>query len=221
MAKWDVENVHYLETRNRRHPEDGFVETRKWVLYQKLLPKYRQGKQGIEVRIKSLSGDGSHSWVRISKGLNKFVRGLTEKARFPSNNAENEYDNLLCKKREASVLLESKHMKPAPKTTPKPTSASSSSHSLIHIPIHQRNWQDVEPKQHSQKNAHCFTFLKKMIALFRHGTLPREKIGAVEFWRLKAEFTFELLTVTTLVSSIMVTSLGNWRRTQEKIPALY
>ena len=48
MAKWDVENVHYLETRNRRHPEDGFVETRKWVLYWKLLPNYHQGKQGIE-----------------------------------------------------------------------------------------------------------------------------------------------------------------------------
>ena len=77
----------------------------------------------------------------------------------------------------------------APKTKLKPTSAPSSSHSPIHILIHQRNWRDVEPKQHSQKDAQSFTISKKMIALFRHGTLAREKDGAVEFRRLKAEFT--------------------------------
>ena len=74
MAKWDVENVHYLETRNRRHPEDGFVETRKWVLYWKLLPNYHQGKQGIEVRFYSLSDDKSYSWIKKSNHLDKFVR---------------------------------------------------------------------------------------------------------------------------------------------------
>ena len=90
---------------NRRHPTYRFVETR--IL--EVTTNFHQSKQGIEVRLNSLSDDGSHSWVRISKDLNKFVRDLTEKARIPSNNAENEYDNLLCKKRDASVLLESKH----------------------------------------------------------------------------------------------------------------
>ena len=91
-----------------------------------------------------------------------------------------EHGNLLCKKREASVLLEFEAHKLAPKTKPKPTCAPSSSHSPIHIPIHQRNWLDVEPKQHSQKDANCFTFSKKMIALLRHGTLLRWSSGILE-----------------------------------------
>ena len=42
---------------------------------------YHQGKPGIEIRIKTVSGDGSHSWVRISNELNMFLRDLTEKSR--------------------------------------------------------------------------------------------------------------------------------------------
>ena len=33
-----------------------------------------QGKPGIEIKNKSLSGDGSQSWIGISNRLNKFVR---------------------------------------------------------------------------------------------------------------------------------------------------
>ena len=32
-----------------------------------------QGRFGIEIRINSLFGDGSHSWVMIGNGLNKYV----------------------------------------------------------------------------------------------------------------------------------------------------
>ena len=42
---------------------------------------YHQGKPGIEIRIESLPGDTSQSRVRISNGLNKCVRDLTEKSR--------------------------------------------------------------------------------------------------------------------------------------------
>ena len=45
---------------------------------------YHQGKAEIEVKIDFLSGDGSHSWVRISNGLDKFVRDLTENTQIPS-----------------------------------------------------------------------------------------------------------------------------------------
>ena len=34
---------------------------------------YSQGKCGVEIRIESVNKDNSHSWVRISHGLNKFV----------------------------------------------------------------------------------------------------------------------------------------------------
>ena len=37
------------------------------------------GKYGIEIRIWSLNKDNSHSWVRISRGLNKLVTNLNNK----------------------------------------------------------------------------------------------------------------------------------------------
>ena len=38
-----------------------------------------QGKYGVEIRIESMNKDHSHSWVRISHGLNKLVTDLIDK----------------------------------------------------------------------------------------------------------------------------------------------
>ena len=38
-----------------------------------------QGKYGVEIRVLSLNKDNSHSWVRISHGLNKLVTNLNNK----------------------------------------------------------------------------------------------------------------------------------------------
>ena len=38
-----------------------------------------QGKYGVELRIESVNNDNSHSWVRISHGLNKLVTNLSNK----------------------------------------------------------------------------------------------------------------------------------------------
>ena len=38
-----------------------------------------QGKFGVEIRIESVNKDTSHSWVRISHGLNKLVTDLIDK----------------------------------------------------------------------------------------------------------------------------------------------
>ena len=40
---------------------------------------YLQGKHGVEIRIESVNKDISHSWVRISHGLNKLVTDLSNK----------------------------------------------------------------------------------------------------------------------------------------------
>ena len=40
---------------------------------------YLHGKYGVEIRIMSINKDNSHSWVRISHGLNKFVMNLNNK----------------------------------------------------------------------------------------------------------------------------------------------
>ena len=40
---------------------------------------YLQGKYGVEIRIESVNKDNSHSWVRLSHGLNKLVTDLIDK----------------------------------------------------------------------------------------------------------------------------------------------
>ena len=37
---------------------------------------YLHGKYGVEIKNMSMNRDNSHSWVRISHGLNKFVMNL-------------------------------------------------------------------------------------------------------------------------------------------------
>mgnify|MGYP000382943973 CR=1 FL=1 len=49
---------------------------------------YQQGRHGVEIRIESVNKDNSHSWVRISHGLNKLVTDLIDK----KNNID-EYEN--------------------------------------------------------------------------------------------------------------------------------
>ena len=40
---------------------------------------YLQGEYGVEIRIEALNKDNSHSWDRISHGLNKLVTDLIDK----------------------------------------------------------------------------------------------------------------------------------------------
>ena len=40
---------------------------------------FLQGKYGVEIRIESVDKDNSHSWVRLSHGLNKLVTDLSNK----------------------------------------------------------------------------------------------------------------------------------------------
>ena len=41
---------------------------------------YWQGKYGVGIRIESVNKDNSHSWVRISHGLNKLVKDLIDRS---------------------------------------------------------------------------------------------------------------------------------------------
>ena len=91
---------------------------------------YLQGKYGVTIGIESFNKDHSHSWVRISHGLNKLVTDL--------NNKE-----------------------------------------------HDDNEQETSEMQFEDYSPNDYPVLKKLINLLRHGSLPREDDGAIEFWRLK------------------------------------
>ena len=46
----------------------------------------------------------------------------------------------------------------------------------------ERTWTDVEPEKQSLSD---YPVSKKLIHLLRHGSLPRDNDGAIEFWSMK------------------------------------
>ena len=66
------------------------------------------------------------------------------------------------------------------KAKPRSPSTTSSSSRTVHIL--ERKWIDIEPG--AQSNL-AYPVAKRLNALLRHGQLPREEDGAIEFWRLK------------------------------------
>ena len=67
----------------------------------------------------------------------------------------------------------------------RPTSACSSSRTVL---IRERIWTDIEPR--TQFNQ-AYPVAKRLNTLLRHGQLPREEDGAIEFWRLKDDLRNE------------------------------
>ena len=68
------------------------------------------------------------------------------------------------------------------KAKAKPQRRTSASSSTTSIPIGERTWTDIEPQDYSPTD---YSVSKKLINLLRHGSLPREDDGAIEFWRIK------------------------------------
>ena len=133
---------------------------------------YLQGKYGAEIRIMSMNKDNSHSLVRISHGSNKLVANLNNNEQETSEMQFEEY----ALKLNASVLACRSKAKAKPQRR-EPAGSSTRS-----IPIGERIWTDVEPVEYSVSD---YEVLKKLIHLLRHGSLPTENDGAIEFWRMK------------------------------------
>ena len=68
------------------------------------------------------------------------------------------------------------------KAKAKPQGRNSGSSSTRTCPIGKRTWTDIEPQDYSPTD---HSVSKKLIHLLRHGSLPREDDGAIEFWRVK------------------------------------
>ena len=133
---------------------------------------YLHGKYGVEIRIWSLNRDNSHSWVRNSHGLNKLVTKL--------NNNEQETSEVQFE--ENALKLNASDFACRSKAKAKPQRRELAGSSTRTIPIGERIWTDVEPGEYSISD---YEVSKKLIRLLRHGSLPRENDGAIEFWRIK------------------------------------
>ena len=68
------------------------------------------------------------------------------------------------------------------KAKAKPQRRDSASSSTRTFPIGERTWTDIEPQKYSLSD---YPVSKKLINLLRHGSLPRDNDGAIEFLRFK------------------------------------
>ena len=137
---------------------------------------YLQGKSGVEIRIESVNKDNSHSWVRVSHGLNKLVTDLSNKE------DDNEQETSTTKTEEFSLKTDVLAFASRSKAKAKPRRRTSACSSTGTVPICERSWTDAEPGIYS----HVACPVSKLLStLLRHGDPPREEDGAIEFWRLK------------------------------------
>ena len=138
---------------------------------------YLQGKYGVEIRIESINKDTSRSWVRISHGLNKLVTNLNHKDQDDNEQETSEMQFADCALKTNVLAFASRS-----KAKTKPTKTYFCQ--LIHknCTHWERTWTDIEPQNYSSID---YPVSKQLSTLLRHGNLPREDDGAVEFWRLK------------------------------------
>ena len=72
--QWLVVNTLFQEMMKHHNRKDGWIQgNTKIGPVLEVTTSHLHGKHGVEIRIWSLSGDNTHSWVRISYGSNKFV----------------------------------------------------------------------------------------------------------------------------------------------------
>ena len=157
----------------------GFEGTPKIGPVLEATTSYLQGKYGVEIRIESVNKDNSHSWVRISHGLNKLVTDLSNNKEDDDNEQETsemQFEDFALNTNVLAVASGSK-AKAQPRRR---TLACSSTRT---VPISERFWTDIEPENYSSI---AYPVSKQLSTLLRHGQLPREEDGAIdEFWRLK------------------------------------
>ena len=128
-------------------------------------------KFGIEIRIKSMNQDDSHSWVRISYGTGKYV----------NDSIKDDTENLADPQEEEDVPTSSSVVAARSKAKAKPQPRELAGTTTI--PLRERRWIDIEP---SKQDLDSYDRSKKVINLLRHNqTLYREEDGAIEFCKIK------------------------------------
>ena len=131
----------------------------------------------MEIRLGSMNKNHSHSWCRISHGLNKMVTDLNNKEHDDNEQetSEMKFEEFALK---TNVLAFASRSKAKAKRRRR-TSACSSTRT---VPFGERTWTDIEPHDYSPID---FSVSKKLINLLRRGSLLRDNDGAIEFWRIE------------------------------------
>ena len=115
-------------------------EHQNWARIGSPLHIYLQGKYGVEIRIESVNQDNSHSWVRISHGLNKLVTDLIDKEYDDNEQETSETKTELFALKTEVFAFASRSKAKAKSRRPSTTCSSSRT-----VPIRERTWIDIEP----------------------------------------------------------------------------
>ena len=129
----------------------GFEGTPKIGPMLEVTTSYLQGAYGVEIRIESVNKDTSHSWVRISHGLNKLVTDLIDK----------EYDDKETSATKTEVFAYASRSK----AKAKPRRPSTNYSSTRTVSIHERTWIDIEPGAQLDQ---AYPVAKRLNTLLRH-----------------------------------------------------
>ena len=137
--------------------------------------------------------------------LKKLVTNLNDNEQETS---EMQFDNFALKSNACAFASRSK-------ANAKPQRRTSASSSTTTILVGERTWTDIEPQEYSLSE---YSVSKKLVILLRHGSLPREDDGAIEFWRIKDylqnHFVYSQHWSDEKWKSIMVRGGGNKKRFQ-------
>ena len=164
--------VHDEDPKNDQIIWQQYIQCENWNLYWKSRPVFQHFKYGIEIRIKSVNQDDSHSWVRISYGTVKYVTDSIE------DNTEHPADSQEEQIPQTSTSVVAARSKAKAKPQPRELAETTTT-----IPIHQRRWIDIEP---SMQDLDSYDLSKKVINLLRHNqTLHLEEDEAIEFCKIK------------------------------------
>ena len=131
----------------------------------------------MEIRIKSLNKDNSHSWVRISHSLNKLVTNLNNK-----DQDDNEQETSEMQFEEYALRLNAGDFASRSKAKTKPQKRDFASSSTRTIPIGKRTWTDIEPGTYSLSDYPSVEETDQSSSSWKS---PRDNDGAIEFWRIK------------------------------------
>ena len=146
---------------------------------------FQHFKYGIEIRIKSVNQDDSHSWVRISDGTVKYVIDSIE------DNTENLADPQEEQIPQTSTSVVVARSKAKPKPKPREFACTTT------LPFRERRWIDIEP---SKQDLDSYDLSKKVINLLRHNqTSHREEDGSNSVIQSKISSSRSSFTTTELV----------------------
>ena len=94
------------------------------------------------------------------------------------------------------------------KAKAKPRRPSTTCSSARTVLILGRTWIDIEPGAQSDQ---AYPVPKRLNTLLRHGQLPREEDGAIEFWRLKDGLRTKL---STLNIGLTICGRARWQESE-------